>query len=1073
MLRSNSTRSAGRTLGVLLFSALGCTPVSIPPSVPTFVPPSSQLGVATHPRWTFDLPLANRVLPSGWVFEPADGKQSDSSSRGSSFTICSCALHTPKALCKRDVRTVGALAPDQECVKDTDPGIGGMYSTVAFANEPQGCCWITTGPPDRQGSLLSPVFRPFAEFVTILAVHNNGSSVKTGEVEMLVEPERESSEHGTPTPPLVSSMEEVKSEAASRITWRVPLELQRARMRLRIVDRDETASLQVQGLMATDKCKLPDNGIPTCKESDLLPAPVWGWADLHAHFVAQIGFASGIFHGNVHSSISAEGIAGIPQKSTPSKALGECGDFHGRNGEKTLLVPPDWNHTRRGSPDYTGWPRFDVVLEQQTYIDWIRRAYEGGLRVVNVDVLNSKPINQLMFEHEAMKMVRSSTGKGVETTTDSDAWNIDRQVRAVKNLVSLPDVSNWAAVATTPKEAREIIRNNRLAIVLGAEVDDLGDLTDRLAELRYEAQMREEIRRYVRRIQQLGIRHVFPIHLVNNGFGGAAIYDGLFAGATAFMRNEHFGLIDGSSSKIFYRLDQDQDRTLAALVAPVADWRNLYRKTSETEKGWVGHQNSVGLTAAGWVLMEELARAGMVIDLDHMSDRAVEQSLCFGETVGYPMMASHTAFRDLEFVPQYPFADKKARNLETANPKHFASERSRTADQVRRIRDLGGIVGVGTGMAVRTASRWKPKFNDPSLLKTLTDEACDGSSKTFALGYLYAVDAMEGRGVALGTDANGFAPQMAPRFGPFACVGALSRDRGEEMDKEFRRNQIFVQKSWVQYQKECESTYPLKADALNSNAPTIKCPLPRPPGRFENVGQRKWENEVLLWQALWMKETGEAAALWLNKDAVGSLSFCGQTDGKKAWEIENEDLTPPNLAAGLALVNKSFDSVCAYDPQANCRARLAHAAASPGVDCTSACAANECQAAQACIGVCARWKQVFSPWLQSDKNTNPPLKKSVLEKADFDFNVDGLAHYGLLPDMLQDLRNIGLTAEHLAPLFRSAEDYIRAWEMAEERSRSMNTDSDGLGRLTALALTDTHWKACGRSDTWTEANQNR
>ncbi len=47
---------------------------------------------------------------------------------------------------------------------------------------------------------------------------------------------------------------------------------------------------------------------------------------------------------------------------------------------------------------------------------------------------------------------------------------------------------------------------------------------------------------------------------------------------------------------------------------------------------------------------------------------------------------------------------------------------------------------------------------------------------------------------------------------------------------------------------------------------------------------------------------------------------------------------------------------------------------------------------------------------------------------EWDFNLDGLAHYGLLPDFIQDLRNCGLDRGDLRPLFRSAEDYIRLWE---------------------------------------------
>jgi hypothetical protein len=58
----------------------------------------------------------------------------------------------------------------------------------------------------------------------------------------------------------------------------------------------------------------------------------------------------------------------------------------------------------------------------------------------------------------------------------------------------------------------------------------------------------------------------------------------------------------------------------------------------------------------------------------------------------------------------------------------------------------------------------------------------------------------------------------------------------------------------------------------------------------------------------------------------------------------------------------------------------------------------------------------------------------------YDFNTDGLAHIGLLPDFIADLRNIGLTDEDLTPLFRSAETYILMWETVEDEDR----DGDGL-----------------------------
>ena len=51
-----------------------------------------------------------------------------------------------------------------------------------------------------------------------------------------------------------------------------------------------------------------------------------------------------------------------------------------------------------------------------------------------------------------------------------------------------------------------------------------------------------------------------------------------------------------------------------------------------------------------------------------------------------------------------------------------------------------------------------------------------------------------------------------------------------------------------------------------------------------------------------------------------------------------------------------------------------------------------------------------------------------------DFNTEGFVHIGMLPELIQDVRNDGISREELEPLFKSAEGYIRMWERAEERS---------------------------------------
>jgi microsomal dipeptidase-like Zn-dependent dipeptidase len=49
----------------------------------------------------------------------------------------------------------------------------------------------------------------------------------------------------------------------------------------------------------------------------------------------------------------------------------------------------------------------------------------------------------------------------------------------------------------------------------------------------------------------------------------------------------------------------------------------------------------------------------------------------------------------------------------------------------------------------------------------------------------------------------------------------------------------------------------------------------------------------------------------------------------------------------------------------------------------------------------------------------------------YDFNDEGLAHYGMIPDMMEDLHNLQLSTQAFTALFNSAEAYIEAWEKAE------------------------------------------
>jgi microsomal dipeptidase-like Zn-dependent dipeptidase len=64
-------------------------------------------------------------------------------------------------------------------------------------------------------------------------------------------------------------------------------------------------------------------------------------------------------------------------------------------------------------------------------------------------------------------------------------------------------------------------------------------------------------------------------------------------------------------------------------------------------------------------------------------------------------------------------------------------------------------------------------------------------------------------------------------------------------------------------------------------------------------------------------------------------------------------------------------------------------------------------------------------------NQHDPVTPYVMDCRTFDFNRDGLANFGLIPDMLQDLHNVEMPKHDLQALFGSAEAYLEMWERVE------------------------------------------
>jgi microsomal dipeptidase-like Zn-dependent dipeptidase len=432
-----------------------------------------------------------------------------------------------------------------------------------------------------------------------------------------------------------------------------------------------------------------------------------GFADLHNHQFANLGFGGKAFWGAPYGDIAHE--------------LTWCTRVHGPGGIGDLLgnaIRKDYGggvigllgHKVGGHPQFDGWPRWDSVSHQSVFEDWLHRAVEGGLRLMVMLAVN----NEFMCGK-----INKLPGR---TCNDMEA--VDLQLQAAHDMEVYIDEKTggpgqgWYRIVKTPAEAHAVIEAGKLAVVLGIEVDYLfnchaeGDLT--------EDQLRQKLDRYY----ALDVRHLFPIHFSNNGFGGTAFQNPL-------IRDSGGGLVS----------DRNPVGTIGAYTIDTEDgqaWGYQYR---------AGRRNARGLTARGKTLIREMIARGMIIDVDHMSARSKGDTFDICEAADYPVVSGHTGFVDIS----------------NGDKRH---EGQLLAEEIERIRTLGGIIAPIVHQGdLNQINTWR----GPD--QTVVEHTCGNTSNTIIQAFLYAVSKMQGGAVGLGTDFNGFAGLPGPRFGADASPG--------------------------------------------------------------------------------------------------------------------------------------------------------------------------------------------------------------------------------------------------------------------------------------------------------------
>jgi Membrane dipeptidase (Peptidase family M19) len=442
-------------------------------------------------------------------------------------------------------------------------------------------------------------------------------------------------------------------------------------------------------------------------------APVRGFVDAHGH-ISAFQFLGGQFH--CGRPWSPYGV---------TVALRDCDD-HQPNGAGAVAEnffttgSPVGTHSTQGWPAFDGWPRPESLTHEGTYWKSLERAWRGGQRIiVNLLVQNRALCEIYPLKNSACNDMESARIQVREMIALQDY--IDAQYKGPGK--------GFLRIVRTPAEARRVINDGKLAVVLGIEVSEVLDcgLQNDVPQC-----TEQDIDAGLDELYAMGVRSVFPIHKFDNALGGTA----MDSGATGILVNLGNKYATGkwwqagpcpAGSETDKTPDNITSGDRAALqaifgtaIAPAFNDVPAYGNGPLC--------NVRGLTALGAYAINAMIDRGMLIETDHMSARARDAALDILEARRYPggVVTSHS----------------------------WGGMQSQ-----QRLQNLGGFVA--------PAAKDSPDFVESWQMA----RAMQPAGAPFGIGF--------------GSDMNGLAHQAEPRLGATNPVQYPYRtfDSGTSMDK--------------------------------------------------------------------------------------------------------------------------------------------------------------------------------------------------------------------------------------------------------------------------------------------------
>ncbi len=309
-------------------------------------------------------------------------------------------------------------------------------------------------------------------------------------------------------------------------------------------------------------------------------------------------------------------------------ALPDCSSIEGPQGSTAAFQNflnygnPEQPHDTSGYPQLTAWSNSNLTYEG-TYWRWVQRAWMSGLRMMVMGVNE----NRILCEMQANRV------------TDCNEMNTVR--RGIKDMRELQDYVDAQAggpgkgffqIVTNPYEARRVINQGRMAVLLEMEISEPFDCRG------YEQSScdQAQVDRQLDELYGLGVRSMLLLNKFDNPLTGVRFDSGpvgevINAGNKASSGN-YWSARTCTGKLADNTIYQPSDQSGAAL-------NTLLNQAGLTAAAPAyppaPHCNTRGLTDLGRHVVNRMIDLHMVVNPDHMSQAGVAETLSLLEARKY------------------------------------------------------------------------------------------------------------------------------------------------------------------------------------------------------------------------------------------------------------------------------------------------------------------------------------------------------------------------------------------------------------------------------------------------------